>query len=121
MRLINKAWKLLPAMAVHMGERFKHAPIQTELTRLVRTDSRAVINVPEALHFLLGSKLEAGLQRALQVGDSNGKEPFAEHVFSGFLSGRRCHPSPLLFIFNLGTAIIRLFCNTPCGCWNNIQ
>lgn len=54
-------------MAVHMGERFKYSTIQTELSRLVRADPKAVIDVAEALHFLLGDKLEPGARSALRV------------------------------------------------------
>ena len=58
-------------MAVHMGERFKHGPIQIELTRLVRTDPKAVLGVPEAVHFLLGDKLDNGSRAALRVGSTS--------------------------------------------------
>jgi phosphatidylinositol 4-kinase len=54
-------------MAIHMGERFKHAPVQTELTKLVRNDPKVVLGVAEALHFLLGDKLEAASRPALKV------------------------------------------------------
>ncbi|KAK8853241.1 hypothetical protein IAR55_003943 [Kwoniella newhampshirensis] len=65
-RLVQKAWKLNPAMAVHMGERFKNAPVQVEISRLVKADPKAVIDVPEALHFLLGDKLEPNAKAALK-------------------------------------------------------
>lgn len=54
-------------MAVHMGERFKHIPVQAEITRLIRKDPKEVIEVAEALHFLLGDKLEAASKPALRV------------------------------------------------------
>ncbi|WVQ84613.1 hypothetical protein IAT38_006768 [Cryptococcus sp. DSM 104549] len=65
-RLIQKAWKFSPAMAVHMGERFKNAPVQAEISRLVKSDPKAVIDVAEALHFLLGDKLEQNAKQALK-------------------------------------------------------
>ncbi|OCF44647.1 phosphatidylinositol 4-kinase [Kwoniella heveanensis CBS 569] len=65
-RLVGKAWKLFPAMAIHMGERFKNAPVQAEISRRVKTDPGAVIDVPEALHFLLGDKLENDARQALK-------------------------------------------------------
>lgn len=54
-------------MAVHMGERFKVPAVQQELTRLIRSDTKAAIAVPKALHFLLGDKFDPASRRALQV------------------------------------------------------
>ncbi|RXK35906.1 phosphatidylinositol 4-kinase [Tremella mesenterica] len=65
-KLVNKAWRMSPAMAVHMGERFKHLTVQNELVRLVRSNPKSVMNVPEALHYLLGDRLDSGVQAALQ-------------------------------------------------------
>ncbi len=50
-----------------MGERFKYLNVQTEISRLVRADPKAVIDVAEALHFLLGDRLEPGARKALRV------------------------------------------------------
>jgi phosphatidylinositol 4-kinase len=66
-RLLQRAWKLSPAMAVHMAERFKQLPVQTELSRLVRADPKAVIDVAEALHFLLGDRLDTESRSLLKV------------------------------------------------------
>lgn len=66
-RIIRKAWQSSPAMAVHMGERFKHAPVQTEITKLVRSEPKRVIHVAEALHFLLGDRIEPASRSALKV------------------------------------------------------
>ncbi|OWZ76646.1 phosphatidylinositol 4-kinase [Cryptococcus neoformans Bt85] len=65
-RLLQMAWKLNPAMAVQMGERFKIAPLQAEITHLVKSDPKAVQDVAEALHFLLGDKLEQDAKAALK-------------------------------------------------------
>jgi phosphatidylinositol 4-kinase len=54
-------------MAVHMGERFKYPAVQHELTRLVRSDPKAVIGVSEAIFYLLGDKFDPASRRALQV------------------------------------------------------
>ncbi|KAK4686496.1 phosphatidylinositol 4-kinase A, partial [Tremellales sp. Uapishka_1] len=64
--LTRKAWKQSPAMTVHMGERFQHLSVQLEITRLVQIEPKAVVDVPEALHFLLGDKLEAASRKGLQ-------------------------------------------------------
>ena len=65
-KLVAKAWRISPAMAVHMGERFKYPPVQTALTALVREHPKQVIAVPEALRYLLGEKLEQNAKAALQ-------------------------------------------------------
>jgi phosphatidylinositol 4-kinase len=80
-RLVQKAWKMSPPMTVHMGERFKYPAVQTEITRLVRANPKAVIGVPEALHFLLGDKLETASRRALQV--SRGRDIMVLSVSRG--------------------------------------
>lgn len=65
--LVRKAWKQNPAVAVHMAERFKNAiTISPELVKLVRHDPKAVLHVPEALQFFLGSKLEPSMRRGLR-------------------------------------------------------
>jgi phosphatidylinositol 4-kinase len=50
-----------------MGERFKYPAVQHELTRLVRSDPKAVIGVSEAIFYLLGDKFDPASRRALQV------------------------------------------------------
>lgn len=66
-KLVAKAWRISPHMAVHMGERFKYPAVQHELTRLVRSDPKAVIGVSEAIFYLLGEKFDPASRRALQV------------------------------------------------------
>jgi phosphatidylinositol 4-kinase len=65
--LVRRAWRISPAAAVHMGERFKIPQVQVELARLIKSHPRAVIDVPEALHFLLGDQLETSAVPALKV------------------------------------------------------
>lgn len=55
-------------MAVHMGERFKLQNVQSEISRLVRSEPKAVVDVPEGLHFLLGDRLDATSRGLLKVG-----------------------------------------------------
>jgi phosphatidylinositol 4-kinase len=50
-----------------MAERFKVQVVQTEVTRLVRADPKAVIEVPEGLHFLLGERLDGTSRSLLKV------------------------------------------------------
>jgi phosphatidylinositol 4-kinase len=65
--MVRKAWILLPAIAVHMGERFKEPAVHAEITRLVKLLPRAVIDVPEALQYLLGLELQRDALPAMRV------------------------------------------------------
>lgn len=64
--LVRKAWKQSPAVAVHMGERFKHQPVWTEITRLVRGNPRAVLDVAEAMPYFIGDKLDPAIRGQLK-------------------------------------------------------
>ena len=88
-----------PAMAVHMGERFKLQNVQNEISRLVRSNPKAVVDVPEALHFLLGDRLDATSRSLLKVSCaySIALTPVASRLGSDHrnrtpLDGRRLHP-----------------------------
>lgn len=50
-----------------MGERFKIASLQAEISHLVKSDPKAVQDVAEALHFLLGDRLEQDAKAALKA------------------------------------------------------
>jgi phosphatidylinositol 4-kinase len=54
-----------------MGERFKIPQVQAELARLIKSHPRAVIDVPEALHYLLGEHLETSAIPALKVSSTS--------------------------------------------------
>lgn len=64
---LRNVWKIDPAIAVHMCERFNVPAIQNEVTRLVRSSTRDVLDVPEALYFLIGDKLDPNIRRDLKV------------------------------------------------------
>ena len=85
-KLVAKAWRISPHMAVHMGERFKYPAVQHELTRLVRSDPKAVIGVSEALFYLLGEKFDPASRRALQV-CTPCQRNCSELINSGYPSG----------------------------------
>lgn len=91
-KLVAKAWRISPHMAVHMGERFKYPAVQHELKRLVRSDPKAVIGVSEALFYLLGEKFDPASRRALQV-----RTPYWRRnstlINSGYPSGHLCRLS----------------------------
>ena len=65
--IIRQAWRFSPAVAVHMGERFKHAAVQTELSRLVRLEPQKVLHVPEAVKYLIGDHIDPSARAALKV------------------------------------------------------
>lgn len=60
-------WSIDPAIAVNMAERFHAAAVQNEVTRLVRSNTRDVLDVPEALRFLIGDKFDPRIRRDIKV------------------------------------------------------
>lgn len=50
-----------------MTERFKTPAIHQAVGKLVRSNSLAVLDTPEALRFLVGDKLDTGIRRDLKV------------------------------------------------------
>lgn len=64
MAALQTAWQLDPAIAIFLTERCKHAVVHNEVGRLVRSNTRDVIDIPEALRFLLG---EVNVRRDLKV------------------------------------------------------
>lgn len=121
-RLLLRAWKISPAVAVHMGERFKLPHILVEITKLVRADPRMVVDVPEALHYLLGDRLDASSRSLLKVNSSHLSHAHDDGLTSsGCQSGRLSHPSPPWCTSNLDTAITLSSCNMLCVCLSSIQ
>lgn len=100
--MVRKAWMLSPAIAVHMGERFKEPAVHAEITRLVKLLPRAVIDVPEALQYLLGLELQRDALPAMRVSrailclfEIAGNADKLLPSRSGCLSGRLFHRSLL--------------------------
>jgi len=60
-------WEINPAIAVHLPERFTSTTLRNEVTKLVRSSPLEVLDVPEALSFLVGDKLEPYPRRDLKV------------------------------------------------------
>ncbi|KAJ3753010.1 hypothetical protein EV360DRAFT_88184 [Lentinula raphanica] len=66
--LIRTLWQIDPAIAIHLTERFKLNVIRSEVTKLVRSSTVDVLDVPEALNFLLGEGMElAAVRRDLKL------------------------------------------------------
>ncbi|KAJ9109086.1 hypothetical protein QFC21_000414 [Naganishia friedmannii] len=66
-RMVRAAWHIDPAIAVHMGERFKIPLVHSEITRVVKLAPRAVVEVPEALQYLLGIELQRDALLAIRL------------------------------------------------------
>jgi phosphatidylinositol 4-kinase len=65
--MITTAWKVDPAIAVHLSDRFKHPVIDAEVGKWVRSNTRCVVGVPDALKYLVGDQLDSSVHRDLKV------------------------------------------------------
>lgn len=63
----RQTWQLNPGIAIYMTERFSVPGLESEVTALVRSNPIACLDVPEALNFLVGDKLDPTFQRDLRV------------------------------------------------------
>ncbi|KAI0647399.1 atypical/PIKK/PI4K protein kinase [Trametes meyenii] len=63
---VRRVWDIDPAIAVYFAERFNYPTVQNEVGRLVRSSTPEVLDVPEALRFLVGEKLDINVQRDLR-------------------------------------------------------
>ncbi|KAI0362486.1 atypical/PIKK/PI4K protein kinase [Trametes cingulata] len=63
---VRRVWEIDPAIAVYFAERFNYPAVQAEVGRLVRSNTADVLDVPEALHFLVGDRLDLSVQRDLR-------------------------------------------------------
>ncbi|KAF7311374.1 hypothetical protein MKEN_01039300 [Mycena kentingensis (nom. inval.)] len=65
--MVRMVWQIDSAIAVHLPERFKSAiVVRNEVSKMVRSTTRDVLDVPEALPFLLGDRIETGVRRDLK-------------------------------------------------------
>ncbi|KAG8880085.1 phosphatidylinositol-4- kinase [Tulasnella sp. 332] len=60
-QVVCTAWKVNPAVAVHMAERFQAPAVTTEVVRLVRSHPQDVCHVPEAVRFFLGDRISSAI------------------------------------------------------------
>lgn len=107
-------------MAVQMGERFKISSLQAEISHLVKSDPKAVQDVAEALHFLLGDKLEQDAKAALKASNITKSGKPANSLRSGCLYGQLYRQSQPSYISNPAMVTIPLFYNTRCEYWSSI-
>ncbi|TFK76247.1 atypical/PIKK/PI4K protein kinase [Pluteus cervinus] len=61
--LIRTMWQINPAIAIHVTERVKQPLIRLEVGKLVRSSSLDVVDIPEALPFLLGERVDGTVRR----------------------------------------------------------
>ncbi|PFH54176.1 hypothetical protein AMATHDRAFT_52986 [Amanita thiersii Skay4041] len=66
MNVVRTVWGINPAIAIHLPERFKNLYARIEVGKLVRSNTLQVLDVPEALPFLLGERLDLGVPRDLK-------------------------------------------------------
>jgi hypothetical protein len=66
-QIIRTVWQINPAIAVHLPERFKSPIVRNEVTKLVRSSTLEALDVPEALPFLLGDRLDPKFHRDFKV------------------------------------------------------
>jgi phosphatidylinositol 4-kinase len=64
---VRFAWKVEPAIAVNMVERFKYSVVQQEVTRLIQANPREAIHVPGAIKYLLGLRLDPRVRRDVKA------------------------------------------------------
>ncbi|KAF8163506.1 hypothetical protein B0H34DRAFT_795214 [Crassisporium funariophilum] len=64
--IVRTVWRLDPAIAVYLTERFKNPTIRYEVGKSVRSSTVDVLDVPEALTFLLGDRLDPHVRRDLK-------------------------------------------------------
>lgn len=60
-------WQIEPSIAVFLVERFHVPAVRDQVAKLVRAKPTDVLDVPQALPFLVGDRIEARVQRDLKV------------------------------------------------------
>jgi phosphatidylinositol 4-kinase len=65
--VIRTVWKINPAIAVYMAERFKSPVVQQRSGSWFAQATLDVLDTPEALRFLIGDKLDLNIRRDLKV------------------------------------------------------
>lgn len=65
--VVRTVWDINPAIAIFLTERSKNTSARSEVTKLVRSSTLDVLDIPEALPFLLGDKVDPNVRRDLKV------------------------------------------------------
>ncbi|KAF8891248.1 hypothetical protein BD779DRAFT_1514119 [Infundibulicybe gibba] len=64
--IIRTVWQVNPAIAIHMAERFKNPFVRSEVGKLIRSSTLEALDIPEALPFLVGDRLDPHVRRDLK-------------------------------------------------------
>ncbi|TFK42384.1 hypothetical protein BDQ12DRAFT_676115 [Crucibulum laeve] len=64
--IVRTLWQINPATAIHLTERFKNGMARNEVGKMVRSSTVDVLNIPEALPFLIGERLDPNVRRDLK-------------------------------------------------------
>ncbi|KAF9265698.1 hypothetical protein L218DRAFT_986377 [Marasmius fiardii PR-910] len=65
--VVRTVWHIDPAIGVHLFERFKVLALRNEVAKLVRSSCVDVLDVPEAIGFLMGDRMEPIINRDLKL------------------------------------------------------
>ncbi|KAG6820652.1 hypothetical protein H0H93_013851 [Arthromyces matolae] len=61
--VLHTVWKIDPAIAVYLVERFKYPVVRQEAVKMVRSNPWEVLDIPEALPLFVGEKVDAYVKR----------------------------------------------------------
>ncbi|KDR73543.1 hypothetical protein GALMADRAFT_227988 [Galerina marginata CBS 339.88] len=64
--IVRTLWRIDAAIAVYLTERFKNPTIRYEVGKLVRSSTIDALDIPDALPFLVGDRLDLGVRRDLK-------------------------------------------------------
>lgn len=68
--ILRTIWQIDPAIGIFLTDRFKQPVIRYEIGKYVRSNTVDVLDVPDALSFLLGDRLDPNVRRDLKVPNS---------------------------------------------------
>ena len=104
--MVRTVRKIDPAIAVYLAERFKSPMVQSEVGKLVRSSSLDFLDIPEALHFLVGDKVDLNVQRDLKVYRHLCLTSLADRISRTCSCGHPCHLLLQSHFLNDGTTMI---------------
>ncbi|KAG7448129.1 uncharacterized protein BT62DRAFT_930208 [Guyanagaster necrorhizus] len=65
-QILRTTWRIDPAIPVYMTERFKLPILRSEVGKLVKSNTIEVLDIPEALHFLVENRVDPAVRRDLR-------------------------------------------------------
>ncbi|CAL1705565.1 unnamed protein product [Somion occarium] len=64
--IVRNAWQVDPAVAIFLTERFNVASVHSEASKLVRSNTREALDIPEGLRFLISDTTQSPIRRDLK-------------------------------------------------------